>query len=151
LGEFAISTLPIIIGDYHELSKKFGYLSQKLFLLFYSLNPRSQVGMLIYRNSSIRDRLEEEDRIFSSPQKTPFDFSNHYVPSRQVGGSGRVPAAILGGVLCCTKVFNSELSLRAGCLLISPAEKDPTMIQIALKNKNMGNFKGVVEQKTCVK
>ena len=67
------------------------------------------------------------------------------VPSRQVGGSVRFPAAILEGVLCCTKAFNSELSLTAGCLLISRDEKDPTMIQIVLKNKNMGNFKGVVE------
>ena len=65
------------------------------------------------------------------------------LPSRQICGSGRFPAAILGGVLCCTEAFNSELSLRAGCLLISPA--DPTMIQIALENKTMGNFKGVVE------
>ena len=67
------------------------------------------------------------------------------VPSRQFGGSVRFPAAILG-VLCCTKAFNSELSLTAGYLLISRAEKDPTMIQIVLKNKNIGNFKGVVQK-----
>ena len=46
--------------------------------------------------------------------------------------------SFLGGVLCCTKAFNSELFLTAGCLLIAPAEKDPTMIQIALQKQKHG-------------
>lgn len=107
-------------------------------LLFYSPNPRSEIRQF---EMASKEKIE----YFSPHKKHLSIFPIIMLPSRQVGWSGRFPAAILGGVLCWTKLFNSELSLRAGCLLISPTEKDPTKIPIAPKNKNMANFKGVVE------